>query len=385
MSSKPHRQRKQKRSHSKTEQFENDEENGDDVSAELDRLIVRNNDTSYSPRAINISGKTRSEQRETFANGRQESQQGNLFRNCALAINGQESVEPVKVILHPNEQFQPTQQETERNNPFEEQTNNQQNHQQFSQQSIREFSQQESFTPRETYNNIPQNVNTNQQTEQRTPEQQESDNDRYNDFVNMNIMNGDIINGDVMNEFNNNAPGVVYMTPNQTRKRPFNKKAFRIIYIIIIILLVLSFAALIFINKIIKHKEKLQKENKLSDNTPRTQTGGQPIEYTPQSPHANEHINEQMNEYENDNIIDTSFIPAVSGGYHDENDFEFNDEMIEDNYEQQPQTAPSTIQSTPPQATPSTVPSSFSQQQQIPQGRPRDNKGRFMKAVDSVL
>ena len=307
MSSKPRRSRKQKRSQHVDEQFVSNEDNNDDVSANLDQLIVRSNEPSYNNKFMEI-GNQDINNKETFVSSPMKSApvqpSGSLLRNCAMAITGQTSIEPIKSIPNPKEHFEKKPEPEPLQEPIEE--------------SPQQYQQP---MPPQTVNNveIAQTENIKVCDQVQVPTQL-----RYDGYTDHSIPTDDKI---------------VVINPNVTHRRHFNKKLFRISYIIVIILLVICFGIMFFIHKVKKHQKKLEMEkliNKIDTVKPN------------EIPETEEPTME----------------PVMEGGdFSNPSDYGFDETTFVDQMEtEEPHTTP-----------------------QPNQARMRDSRGRFVKAVDSVL
>ena len=90
-----HHKSKRRRTQQTTEEFVSSNVNEDDSIANLNQLIVKNNETSYDPKYMDMGGKRQS---NTLMNNSSAVEQGNLFRNCAMAIANQTSINPATPI-----------------------------------------------------------------------------------------------------------------------------------------------------------------------------------------------------------------------------------------------------------------------------------------------
>lgn len=213
MSSKQHRQKR--RRIKKTEETPNDDNNievdtidDNNIDADLNKLIVTNNKTSYDPKYIDL------------ANDNTRCNEGSLFRNCAMAITGQTTIEPLKKNV--------------------DNTNN---------------NIEDNLTTKQNETPIPDNDNINEDKSSASipPKMRLSGGNEYYDNNEQNFMPFD---GVALNNNNN----VILSVPITKHCRHFNKKAFRICYIIIIICIILSIGSLYVINSITKYKEQREKQ-----------------------------------------------------------------------------------------------------------------------------
>ena len=164
------KQRKQKKQHKSKQGNDND-----DYESNLDSLIVRGCKTSYDPRCFDISEQSNKPVLSAHDDG-----QGSLFRNCAMAINGETFIAP------------PTQISKPRADPYQDTINNQYNNNMNS-------SQQEQFNQPQQYNQFNQQISNQQLNMQQTQQinsaqketfikppksiqEQSQQNNQFNDF-----------------------------------------------------------------------------------------------------------------------------------------------------------------------------------------------------------
>lgn len=226
----PSKSRRQKKQHNKDKQNENQQIADDSVNASLDQLIVTNQEPTYEPRYIDINNMTNNQQQN-----KQVCEEGSLFRNCAMAIAGKSTIQPLENNIA-NKQKQTI-------------TDNKQND---TQQNA------ETFETIETNKQIEQNVSVND--EKFAAPVASSAQKRGVDYFEQPQYNQYDYYSNSCGEVSDN---VVCRDPIAKRYRRFNKKMFRIFYCIIIVSILLLTGALCVIKNIKKYK--LQ-HNQFNDN-----------------------------------------------------------------------------------------------------------------------
>lgn len=330
MSTRHHKQRKRKQNSSmddlieqpeKTEQLE--EDNG---VVNLDQLIVRDEQPSYEPKYIDMNQtNSKNNKQERFT---PNENQGSLFRNCAMAIAGKTTVEPLQPI-----------QETFTEQPRQQST---------------PCPQQQPMEPETPP--VPQPMPAIQQPAsmedipfEQIREQQHGIQKCIPPPMMKNEMNFDY---GYRYPVDHEVENMIDVDPLRTRRRPFNKRAFRITYIVIVIATILAFVLALVISKIRKHKAEKDKEKENTQHIVDTSAPTIPEKQIVINPMPTPVINTtnqqltppQIQTFDNNHL---AFDTAMMGGNE-------NDKLINDI-------------------------------EQIKNMRQRDNKGRFVKSTESIL
>ena len=210
----------------------------------IDQLIVYPTENTYSSPTINVN--TGEHKKENFTNTKNTSSQGSLFRNCAMAIAGKKTVEPAQQIVtkqdDTNSQVPPVE-------TFD---------------SLIQEAQHSQFTEAEQFMQTMDQEPTQQEQAVVTTNSSDSCTEEFNNepqYIHLGHQCGH-------SHIGNSCGEVVCSNPDFVHMRPFNRKAFRVAYIIIVLFFIGLFAAAIVIEGIKKHKNKCESVLETDDKKP---------------------------------------------------------------------------------------------------------------------